>query len=46
MVDDPERDDRSGLANLRDRLGAIGGRLSVLSSPGHGTAVTGWVPLR
>jgi signal transduction histidine kinase len=34
-----------GLRNMRDRLEAIGGRLSIVSSPGHGTRVIGVVPL-
>lgn len=34
-----------GLRNMRDRVEAIGGRLSIVSSPGHGTRVTGAVPL-
>ena len=33
-----------GLTNMRDRLGAIGGTLSVESTPGQGTRVTGSVP--
>jgi signal transduction histidine kinase len=35
----------AGLANMGDRLGALGGRLSVRSSPGGGTTVAGVVPL-
>ena len=35
-----------GLQNMRDRIGALGGRLLVDSSPGRGTAVTGQVPAR
>jgi signal transduction histidine kinase len=35
----------SGLTNMSDRLGALGGRLSVLSAPGDGTRVLGAVPL-
>ena len=34
-----------GLQNLRDRLGAIGGDLTVSSTPGRGTTVTGDVIL-
>jgi len=33
-----------GLANMDDRLGAVGGRVKVLSAPGCGTIVQGWVP--
>jgi signal transduction histidine kinase len=35
----------AGLTNMSDRLGALGGRLSIRSSPGEGTRVTGVVPL-
>jgi signal transduction histidine kinase len=35
----------SGLTNMRDRLEAIGGCLSVTSAPGRGTVVDGRVPL-
>jgi signal transduction histidine kinase len=35
----------SGLANMADRLDAIGGRLKVESSPGSGTVVEGSVPI-
>jgi signal transduction histidine kinase len=34
----------SGLANMEDRIGAVGGRLKVLSAPECGAAVQGWVP--
>jgi signal transduction histidine kinase len=37
--------DGAGLLNMRDRLGALGGRLRVASSPGVGTSVTGAIPL-
>jgi signal transduction histidine kinase len=33
-----------GLTNMHDRLAAVGGRLDVRSSPGHGTVVSGTVP--
>jgi signal transduction histidine kinase len=33
-----------GLSNMRDRLAAVGGRLAVRSTPGHGTVVSGTVP--
>jgi signal transduction histidine kinase len=36
----------SGLTNMQDRLGALDGRLSVTSSPGAGTVVSGSVPLQ
>jgi signal transduction histidine kinase len=34
-----------GLRNMRDRIEAIGGDLAVETRPGHGTRVTGSVPL-
>jgi signal transduction histidine kinase len=34
-----------GLQSLHDRIGAVGGRLSITSSPGGGTVVSGWVPM-
>ena len=34
----------SGLADMEDRLGAVGGRLRIVSAPGCGTTVQGWVP--
>jgi signal transduction histidine kinase len=30
---------------MRDRIEAVGGQLSVESRPGHGTRVTGTIPL-
>jgi signal transduction histidine kinase len=35
----------AGLTNMGDRLGALGGRLSVASTPGKGTRVAGTIPL-
>jgi signal transduction histidine kinase len=35
----------AGLTNIGDRLGALGGSLSIRSSPGDGTRVTGVVPV-
>ena len=35
-----------GLTNMNDRVAALGGRLSVLSSPGAGTRVIGTIPVR
>ena len=35
----------TGLTDMSDRLGALGGRLTVSSSPGGGTQVGGSVPL-
>lgn len=37
--------DGQGLQAMADRLAAAGGELTVRSKPGHGTTVTGWVPL-
>jgi signal transduction histidine kinase len=34
-----------GFVNMRDRLGAFGGRLEVRTAPGEGTAVRGELPL-
>jgi signal transduction histidine kinase len=36
----------SGLRNMADRLAALGGRLDVRSAPGHGTTITGHLPVR
>jgi signal transduction histidine kinase len=33
-----------GLANMRDRLGSVGGRVKLVSAPECGVAVQGWVP--
>ena len=33
-----------GLTSMRDRLAAVGGRLTVRSTPGQGTVVCGTVP--
>jgi signal transduction histidine kinase len=34
-----------GVTNMRDRVGAIGGSLTIASSPGSGTTVSGSIPL-
>jgi signal transduction histidine kinase len=34
----------SGLANIRERVAGAAGRVTVESSPGNGTVVSGWVP--
>jgi signal transduction histidine kinase len=34
-----------GFVNMRDRMGAFGGTIDVLSSPGKGTTIRGHVPL-
>jgi signal transduction histidine kinase len=43
--DSPADGRGSGLTNMSDRLGALGGRLSIASSPAGGTRITGAVPL-
>jgi PAS domain S-box-containing protein len=35
----------AGLTNMRDRIGAVGGRLTIESAPGVGTNVAGAVPI-
>jgi len=35
-----------GLQNMEDRLGALGGRLTIASAPGRGTTISGRVPVR
>jgi signal transduction histidine kinase len=35
-----------GIANMRDRIGAAGGEIEILSSPGRGTTVMGSIPLQ
>jgi signal transduction histidine kinase len=35
-----------GLQNMEDRLGALGGRLTIATAPGRGCAVSGRIPLR
>jgi signal transduction histidine kinase len=41
----PAGEQGSGLQGMVDRIGALGGRLAVDSSPGRGTTVSGSVPL-
>ena len=44
---DPERTRQgAGLANMTDRIGAVGGELEVRSAPGGGCTVTGRLPAR
>ena len=38
-------DGGTGIRGLIDRVETVGGRLTVSSSPGRGTRITGWVPL-
>jgi signal transduction histidine kinase len=42
----PSGDFNGGLRNMRDRLEAMGGRLTIDSAPGHGTRIRGVIPLR
>jgi signal transduction histidine kinase len=35
----------AGLSNMRDRIGALGGELTVASSPGEGVVVRGLIPV-
>jgi signal transduction histidine kinase len=35
-----------GIVNMRDRVGAAGGKIEIVSRPGRGTTVMGSVPLR
>jgi signal transduction histidine kinase len=45
---EPERMDRGssmGLAGMRERVAAVGGRLRVDSAPNQGTFLTAWLPL-
>jgi signal transduction histidine kinase len=41
---DPAVRSGSGLANMEDRLAAVGGRVKVVSAPECGATVQGWVP--
>jgi signal transduction histidine kinase/plastocyanin len=43
---DPKATERgSGLQNMEDRLAALGGSLTIVSTPGGGTSVTGRMPV-
>jgi signal transduction histidine kinase len=43
---DPSANDSgTGLQGIADRLGALDGRVTVMSSPGHGTTIEGRLPL-
>jgi signal transduction histidine kinase len=44
--DPSQPNEGAGLENMRDRLGALDGRLSIVTAPGEGTTVEGSVPLR
>ena len=43
--DDAQARHGRGLTNIRDRLAAVGGALSIDSGPGRGTSVAGTIPL-
>jgi signal transduction histidine kinase len=45
-LDASRRGDGIGMTSMRDRIGAVGGELEVLSSPGGGTTIRGAVPDR
>ena len=34
-----------GFVNMRDRLGALGGTLTLDTAPGEGSRICGWVPV-
>jgi len=43
---DPSQvEEGTGLSGIRDRLGALGGRLEIRSRPGRGTIINCWVPV-
>jgi signal transduction histidine kinase len=44
MAEPPSRDGQ-GVIGMRDRIGAVGGELEIVSAPGAGTTVRGTVPL-
>ena len=44
-MDPPTKLAGDGLTGMRDRIGAVGGTLNIVSSPGHGTTVSGTVPV-
>ncbi len=46
LADVPQAGEGTGLVGMQDRLGAVGGVLTVTSSPGRGTTISGRVPLR
>jgi signal transduction histidine kinase len=41
----PGTENGRGLLDLADRAGALGGRVTVTSSPGAGATVSGWIPI-
>jgi len=36
---------RSGLGNMLDRIGAVGGHATISSTAGHGTSISGTIPI-
>ncbi len=43
--DDSESGGR-GLTNMRDRIGAVGGNTTISATAGHGTSISGAIPIR
>lgn len=43
-IDHSERGEGDGLIGMRDRVGAVGGELEIISSPGRGTTLRGTIP--
>ena len=43
-MDTPAGGDGVGLVSMRDRIGAVGGELEIVSAPGLGTTVRGTIP--
>ena len=41
----PETLNGAGLTEVRDRVGAVGGRLTISAEPGHGTRISATIPL-
>nr|WP_269810513.1 ATP-binding protein [Kineosporia rhizophila] len=44
-MEDAQMEGTSGLANMRRRITAAGGRLQIRTAPGTGTAIYGFIPL-
>ena len=44
-MDPPTQRAGDGLIGMRDRIGAVGGTLDIVSSPGQGTTVRGTIPV-
>ena len=42
---DPASVKKSGLRGLEDRISALGGRVEVVSRPGHGTELRAYLPM-